>query len=68
MRLPNNKLESVDKLEKTYYSFIDLPGFEQIAEETLEDLENRRSIDNIRFELGLDTNLPKIIAKQYRRI
>lgn len=68
MRLPTRKFENVEKLEKTYYSFVDYPGFEQIAEETLEDLENRRSIDNIRFELGLDTNLPKIIAKQYRRI
>ena len=68
MRLPNNKLGSAEALEKIYYSLVNIHGYEQIAEETLEDLENRRSIDNIRFELGLDTNLPKIIAKQYGRI
>lgn len=66
MRLPTRKFESVEDLGREY----ELYGLEGVhdLEEFSEKVRIASTIESIRFELGLDTNLPKIIAKQYRRI
>lgn len=66
MRLPTRKFESVEDLDREYelYGLVGLPDPEEFSER----LRIASTIESIRFELGLDTNLPKIIAKQYGRI
>lgn len=70
MRLPSNKLDSVDELcqyvdELISYDYEDVDDELSLVEE---DLGYKLDILQLRMELGLDTDLPKIIAKQYRRL
>lgn len=70
MRLPSNKLDSVDELcqyvdELISYDYEDVDDELSLVEE---DLGYKLDILQLRRELGLDTDLPKIIAKQYRRL
>lgn len=70
MRLPSNKLDSVDELcqyvdELISYDYEDVDDELSLVEE---DLGYKLDILQLRMKLGLDTDLPKIIAKQYRRL